>query len=526
MKPIQLLARQVPRNTLLTAALVLFWLAATAWARPLMLPDEGRYVGVALEMLRSGDWLTPTLNGLPYFHKPPLFYWITAGAMSVFGVNEWAARAAPLLGATLGALALTLFVRRWVGERAARLALVMLLAQPLFFVGGQFANLDMLIAGVITATTLMLAHAALCAEQGLPYRSTLVLGYAVAALGLLAKGLIGFVIPALVIGVWLLARGRWRALLAMVSLPGALLFSLIALPWFLAMQLRFPDFLDYFFVVQHFKRFAAGGFNNVQPFWFYPALLLAFHAPWLPWARGLFRVRATAAGATASPASVRSLMWVWAAVVLVFFSMPASKLVGYILPLTPPLAMLMADAVLRQRGERQTVPLAWVLATTMAASIGLGAVAWLSLHHDKSSRDFAQPLRAQRQAGEPVVMLRHYAFDLPFYAGLRDKLVVVDDWHDAAVGQRDNWRKELADAGRFAPALADTTLVDEPALPALLCAAPVSWLLGPSDAALRETYLREAAQVHSRDGLTLWRIDQRSSEMFKALGCAGKPNAD
>lgn len=82
------------------------WVAFTLVARPLMLPDEGRYVGVAWEMLRSGEWLTPTLNGLPYFHKPPLFYWITATSLWLFGQHEWAARVASLLGAALGATAM------------------------------------------------------------------------------------------------------------------------------------------------------------------------------------------------------------------------------------------------------------------------------------------------------------------------------------------------------------------------------------------------------------------------------------
>jgi len=94
------------------AALLGLWLAATAWLRPLTLPDEGRYVGVAWEMLRSGDWLTPTLNGLPFFHKPPLFYWLTAGSMALFGAHEAAARVAPWLGAWGGGLALYLFLRR------------------------------------------------------------------------------------------------------------------------------------------------------------------------------------------------------------------------------------------------------------------------------------------------------------------------------------------------------------------------------------------------------------------------------
>src|SRR4051812_25795719 len=149
------------------------WLVATAWARPLMLPDEGRYVGVAWEMLRSGDWLTPSLDGLPYFHKPPLFYWLTAGALRLFGLHDGVARVAPLFGAWLGALALWLFSRRWGGVRSARWVLVALLVQPMFFLGGQFANLDMLVAGCIPATTVMVADALLCAERGRPFRRTL-----------------------------------------------------------------------------------------------------------------------------------------------------------------------------------------------------------------------------------------------------------------------------------------------------------------------------------------------------------------
>ena len=141
------------------ALLSFIWLAALAWPRPLMLPDEGRYVGVAWEMMRSGDWLVPTLNGLPYFHKPPLFYWITAASMSLFGPHDWAARAAPLLGAWAGPMAMVLFMRRWWGERVGSTVLVALLCQPMFYIGAQFANLDMLVAGCITVTVLLLATA-------------------------------------------------------------------------------------------------------------------------------------------------------------------------------------------------------------------------------------------------------------------------------------------------------------------------------------------------------------------------------
>ena len=110
------------RSTLLVLLVCAAWLAMLAGARSLMLPDEGRYIGVAWAMLRSGDWLTPTLDGLPYFHKPPLFYWLTGLALQLFGVNEWAGRLASVFGALLAVGGLFFFVRRYAGERPATLA--------------------------------------------------------------------------------------------------------------------------------------------------------------------------------------------------------------------------------------------------------------------------------------------------------------------------------------------------------------------------------------------------------------------
>jgi len=140
------------------------WLLATAWMRPLMAPDEGRYGGVALAMLRSGDWLVPRLDGLPFFHKPPLFYWIGAAAMSVAGPVEWAARLPSVLGGAVAAAALFLFLRRWSTARLALLSTVVLATTPFFFLGAQFANLDMLVAGCISATVLLAAGAALARD--------------------------------------------------------------------------------------------------------------------------------------------------------------------------------------------------------------------------------------------------------------------------------------------------------------------------------------------------------------------------
>ena len=507
----------------LIVLLILLWLAATAWTRRLAIPDEGRYVGVAWEMLGSGDWLTPTLNGMPYFHKPPLFYWITAGALSTFGLNEWAARVAPILGATTGAFALYAFTRRWGGRRAASVTLLVLLAHPLWYVGGQFANHDMLVAGCIGATILLLADAALCVERGLPHRKALAGAYLMAALGVLAKGLIGAVLPALVLLLWLAMMRRWRTISALLWAPGFGLFLLLAAPWFIVMQWRFADFFDYFFFVQHLKRFASGGFNNVQPFWYYPALLALFALPWAPWARGLFRREALA---DPEQGPVRLLMWLWLIVVVLFFSLPKSKLLGYVLPAVPPLAYLIADGFLAISTPSTLRKRLWWTSTALAGVVSIGVVIGLSAQARKSSQSLALALGAQRAPDEPVFMLQRYYFDLPFYARIRTPVAVVDDWASAHLGARDDWRKELADAGRFAGAAASSVLLLPAAFAPALCASPRTWVVGPASAVGTHPLLAQAREIARTGHATLWVIDAASPAMADALRCASTPRDD
>src|SRR5437868_11513933 len=210
-------------------------------------------------MLLSGPWLGPTLDGLPFLHKPPLWYWLSAASMGLFGVHPWAARLPSLLGALMTGASLFLLVRRWIDARAARDALVVLATMPLRYGGAQYANHDMLVAGCIAGAISLAAHALLARERRESHRAALIAAYACAGLGVMTKGLIGAVLPGLVFVLWCVAIGRTRALRMLCWWPGWVVLLAIATPWMIAMQLRHEQFLHYFFVVQHFSRYAGSG---------------------------------------------------------------------------------------------------------------------------------------------------------------------------------------------------------------------------------------------------------------------------
>lgn len=494
--------------------LLLVWLGATGWFRQLTLPDEGRYVGVAWEMVRSGNWAVPTLDGLPFFHKPPLFYWMAAASMTVFGPNEWAARLPSLIGATGAAWALFLFVRRWIDARAAAAALVVLATSPGYFAAAQFANHDMLVASWIAAAILLCAHAILSADMRRPYRLTLFGAYACAALGVLTKGLIGAVLPFLVVACWTLIARRPKAMLLLFWPPGLVLFGAISLPWFATMQGKYAGFLDYAFIEQQFKRFAQGGFNNQQPWWFYlPVLGLLT----LPWIVQLPRALHRAMRADKDPGNIRMLMWVWILVVLLFFSLPGSKLIGYILPALPPLSFVLAENLLRafrgRPGARSSAPL----------MVGLGAAACLAtvfgvgIFGAVSAKPLATSLRPLIAADDRILMLDRYVYDAPFYLRLSKPSLIASSWRDPEINSSDNWRREIFDASLFDPLLSRQVLVESDQIGPVLCKPGTTWIFGDANSVARFPWLARAVQASQTPRLTVWRWDLADLDIERCL---------
>jgi 4-amino-4-deoxy-L-arabinose transferase len=289
-------------------------------------PDEPRYASIGREMARSGDWVTPRLWGEPWFEKPPLLYWLTAVAFRLGIGPDWA----PRLPIAIIAVAFLIFYWRLLatefGTRPASMS-TLILGTTWGWIGyGQIGVTDLLVSATFSAAMLLaLPWVAKGDRQRLPLSAALL------ALAVLAKGL-----GPIALSVPLAARRRFRDLLSpRVWLP----FLVIALPWYVLCYLRNGrQFVEVLFIQQHFGRLASTSLGHAQPWWFYVPILAAGLLPWTPLAPLLFR-RAS----WNEPR--RAFLLAWLLFGLIFFSIFLNKLPGYILPLVPAAAALMALAL-------------------------------------------------------------------------------------------------------------------------------------------------------------------------------------
>lgn len=306
--------------------------------RPLWDPDEGLHASVAREMVKSGDWVTPRFNGENFYDKPILYYWLNVLSFLVLGINELAARLpAALLG--VGGVAITCLLGQTLFGRGAGLLGGMVLATSLGYVVLSRAVVhDISLAFFITLSLLFFYWG----YQGRRHRrGCYLLFFASAGMAAMAKGPIGLLLPALVIGLFLLSQGELRRLKEMELPWGLLVFSLITLPWYVLIGLRNREFVSYFFLHQNLGRFFSPTIQHSEPFYFYfPILMLTF----FPWSCFL-----PAALVRFFPRSLRALrgvreedlfILIWFSAIFIFFSLASSKLATYLLPLFPPAALL------------------------------------------------------------------------------------------------------------------------------------------------------------------------------------------
>ena len=304
---------------------------------PLIDPDEGRYIEIPREMLERGDFVTPMLNYVKYFEKPPLHYWLNALSLSAFGENEFAARFAGTLCGLLTVLLTYYLGRALLGRRTGLYAAILLGTAGGFLVQARINFTDMTLTFLLSAA---FACFALATREGERRRARYYyLFYLFMALAVLAKGLIGIVLPGAVIFIYCLCTKRWSILREMRLFSGGALFLLVSAPWFVLVSLRNPEFPQFFFIHEHFQRFLTTVHHRYQPIWFFLPVLLGTMLPWSPFLpaalRKVWRERGT---------HVQTLfLLLWAGVIFAFFSESDSKLVPYILPVFPPLALLIGN---------------------------------------------------------------------------------------------------------------------------------------------------------------------------------------
>ena len=334
---------ELRRGPLLTLVIIftLAWFG-TLEHRRLINPDEGRYSEIPREMVTTGDWLTPRLNGIKYFEKPALQYWATAATFTVFGEHHWTARLWPALTGFLGVLFTAFATARLFGPQAGLIAGAVLAGSVLWNVIGHVNTLDMgvsfFLAAAVFALCLGQRDEASLREDSRESRRWQDASWALLALAILSKGLIGLVLPAATVILYALWQRDWGFILRIRPIRGLLILLAITAPWFIAVSLANPEFAHFFFIHEHFQRFLTKAHGRYQPMWYFVPILLLGMLPWLgsllPGLAAGFRREA------GRRFQARRFLLVWAVLVFVFFSASSSKLASYVLPIFPALAAL------------------------------------------------------------------------------------------------------------------------------------------------------------------------------------------
>ncbi|NBX02729.1 MAG: glycosyltransferase family 39 protein [Alphaproteobacteria bacterium] len=399
-------------------AVLLVFLAVGLGSRPYITPSEARYIEIPRQMLVLGDWLTPHINGVPYFEKPPLFYWMQAAVMQFGGAGEFSGRLATMLVVIATALVTFSIAQNLYGRRAGLLSVLVLSTSLL---GYGLSRIVMLDAPVTLFLTFALG-AFLIAQNtndSKKQRCLYHVMYISAALAMLTKGLLGIVIPGLVIGAWIVLTRKWKLLASVRLVSGLLIFVAIAAPWHVLMQMQHPEFFNFYFIHEHFTRYLSDGHRRTAPWWFFIAVTFAGLVPWVFFAWGAL------GQAFKNRADDKTLfLLLWILLPLIFFSTSHSKLVPYIFPIFPPLAIIIGHylAALWEKEKWQRIIKAIAL---VIVGIEMAANFIAPRFDSRTIKPLADELNKTLKADDIVVAYESYWQDLPVYL---NRNVMVAGW--------------------------------------------------------------------------------------------------
>ncbi|MBL8513186.1 MAG: glycosyltransferase family 39 protein [Betaproteobacteria bacterium] len=357
--------------------------------RKLANPDEGRYSEISREMAASGDFVTPRLNGIKYFEKPPMQYWASAISFKLFGLSEWSARLYSML-CGLGCVLLAAYcARRCFDQDTALLTAAVLATAPYFAAMGEIVTLDMGLTlwMTLTVTSYLIAERASTAAARTRW---LLAGWVGMAGAVLSKGLIGIVFPGAAIFLYCVLHRDFGRLARLAWLPGLAMFFALTVPWFYLVSQANPEFLRFFFIHEHFERFTSTAHRRTEAWWFFFPILFAGFLPWLvtllPAIRRAWR-RAPQMDFNGRAFSPLRFIVIYSAFILLFFSASGSKLPAYILPFFPVLAIVIA-AYLKQC---ESTRLAWMVLPIVPLALA-GAWAAMRAPERRGSDAFAKAL--------------------------------------------------------------------------------------------------------------------------------------
>jgi len=355
----------ISRVLLAALAVVAIVVGIDNMERPLANPDEGRYSEISREMAATGDWVTPRLNGLKYFEKPPLQYWASALSFRLLGENEYTARLYIVL-AGFSTIALLGFLgKRLWGWDMAIASMMAIACSPYFMALGGIVTLDMGLTLWTTATLFAFIGAEGARDRPATQLRWMLCAWAGMALAVLSKGLVGIIFAGAAVFIVMVMRRDIKVLERLHLIPGLAIFLAIAAPWFVAVSMANDEFAQFFFIHEHFARFLTRAHRRVEPWWYFLPIVAAGFLPWMfAMPAAIARAWREEEGRDFQPLRISIL---WAAFVVAFFSASGSKLPTYVLPAFPPLALVLGR-YLQLAPERRlalwsglTIPVALIL---------------------------------------------------------------------------------------------------------------------------------------------------------------------
>ncbi|MFC1792505.1 phospholipid carrier-dependent glycosyltransferase [Planctomycetota bacterium] len=311
--------------------------------RPMVIPDEFRYAEIPREMLETGDWVVPHLDGLRYFEKPVLGYWLNAIGIAMFGENAFAIRFFSAVAAGISAVILFFLARKYAGGyRTGIFVTTIFLTCSEVFSIGTISVLDSMFSMFLTAAMALFFYAHM--EDGPRKRvCLLVLSGISCGLAFLTKGFLAFAIPAVTVIPFLIWQRRTKEIFRILWIPFVTAI-LVALPWCLMIYAREKDFWHYFFWSEHVHRLVSGeGGQHPQPFWFFIPCILVGAFPWI----ALLPAAISGLKGTRFKDPLFRYAICWLLLPFLLLSASSGKLITYILPCFPPLAIIMSMALLQ-----------------------------------------------------------------------------------------------------------------------------------------------------------------------------------